>query len=85
VLLGYSQIANPVHFMRKKSVRPPPLLRLMTKNVLANIFKSLRPEPWVDRRGRLRGNLTAFADLLRGRLAPGRILELKRGGSAEPE
>ena len=37
---------------------------------------SLRPEPWIDRRGRLAGNLRALRDLVTGRLAPGRILEL---------
>jgi hypothetical protein len=34
------------------------------------------PEPWADRFGRFRGNLLALADWARGRLSPGRILEL---------
>jgi len=38
--------------------------------------KSLRPEPWIDRPGRLRGNLIAIGDLLRGRLDPARIQDL---------
>jgi hypothetical protein len=37
---------------------------------------SVRPEPFVDRRGRLRGNLLAVLDLVRGRTTPERILEL---------
>jgi len=49
---------------------------LACKNVLGNALRSLRPEPFCDRRGRLRGNLTALVDLVRGRLAPDRILEL---------
>jgi len=41
-------------------------------------MRNLRhPEPWVDRRGRVRGNLMAFRDLLRGRLDPRRILEIE--------
>jgi hypothetical protein len=35
-----------------------------------------RPEPYVDRRGRLRGNMLALGDLLRHRMAPERVLEL---------
>jgi hypothetical protein len=49
---------------------------MMLRNCLANLGKSLRPEPWVDRRGRLRGNLLALRDLATGRLSPERILEL---------
>jgi hypothetical protein len=38
--------------------------------------KSLRSEPWIDRRGRLKGNLLAMFDVLRGRSDPRRILDL---------
>jgi hypothetical protein len=41
-----------------------------------NLVRSLAPEPWVDRRGRLRGNLLALADLMRGRMHPMRVMEL---------
>ena len=73
---GYSQIANPAYLIRKGSVRPAPVVKLACRNLAANLVKSLRPEPWIDRRGRLRGNLLALADLIRGRSAPGRILEI---------
>lgn len=76
VPLGYSQIANPVYLMRKGSMAPRRALRMMLRNGLANLVKSLRPEPWVDRRGRLRGNLVALRDLAAGRLSPDRILDL---------
>lgn len=76
VPLGYSQIANPVYLIRKGSMAPRRALRMMLRNCLANLGKSLRPEPWVDRRGRLRGNLLALRDLATGRLSPERILEL---------
>ncbi|CAN5126948.1 glycosyltransferase [soil metagenome] len=76
VRLGYSQIANVVYLARKGTIPRRFLLKSATKNLLANALRSLRPETFVDRRGRLRGNLTALADLLRGRIAPERILEL---------
>ena len=40
------------------------------------MVKSLRPEPFVDRRGRLRGNVLGALDVLRGRIEPEKILSL---------
>ncbi|MBV8526027.1 MAG: glycosyltransferase [Acetobacteraceae bacterium] len=77
VRLGYSQIANPLYLSRKKQGYP--LRRALThlaKNMAINVLRSLRPEPYVDRRGRLRGNILAFRDLLTGRMEPERVLEL---------
>jgi hypothetical protein len=62
--------------MRKGTASPRFALNLAARNMLANLVKALRPEPWVDRRGRLRGNFLALADVLRGRIDPRRILEL---------
>ncbi len=76
VRLGYSQIANPLYLLRKGTASPRFALMLASRNVLANLARSLRPEPHIDRRGRLRGNLLALADMLRGRCAPRRILDL---------
>lgn len=73
--LGYSQVANPLYLMRKGTMSPLRVFRLMGGNILANLAKSLWPEPWIDRRGRLAGNLEAFIDLLRGKLSPSRVLE----------
>jgi len=77
VRFGYSQVANPLYLWRKKSVRLDQALRQISKNLLANLWHFVRPEPWVDRRGRVRGNIKGFSDLLRGRLDPRRILEFK--------
>ncbi|MCI0540688.1 MAG: hypothetical protein L0Z50_36275 [Verrucomicrobiales bacterium] len=77
VRLGYSQIANPYYLWRKGTHRPGCALRQIVRNVGANVVRSLSPEPWVDRRGRLFGNALGFADLIRGRLDPRRILKLK--------
>lgn len=74
--LGYSQIANPVYLVRKGTAAPGFAFKLAAGNFLANLVKSLRPEPWIDRRGRLRGNLLALFDLMRGRADPRRVLEL---------
>jgi GT2 family glycosyltransferase len=74
--LGYSQIANPLYLVRKGSCPVAHAAHLMIRNVGSNLLRSLRPEPYMDRRGRLAGNLAAVMDLLRGRLHPTRIVTL---------
>jgi glycosyltransferase involved in cell wall biosynthesis len=74
--LGYSQIANAVYLARKGTVPARFLADIAGRNLVINALRSFRPEPFVDRRGRLRGNLIALADLVRGRVTPERILEL---------
>ncbi|WP_424361273.1 glycosyltransferase family 2 protein [Methylocystis parvus] len=76
VRLGYSQIANPLYLVRKGTVTPRFALNLALRNMIANAVKSPRPEPNVDRFGRLRGNLMALVDIARGRSHPRRALEL---------
>src|SRR5215210_1884016 len=83
VTLGYSQVANVVYLAKKGTVPKPYLAKLMSKNLLINAVRSLRPEPFVDRRGRLLGNMIALADIARGRIAPERILELDANRSAK--
>jgi GT2 family glycosyltransferase len=74
--LGYSQIANPVYLMAKHRCARSKALHLMARNVTMNALKSLRPEPFIDRGGRLSGNLKAFADLLKGELRPEKAAQL---------
>ena len=76
IRLGYSQIANPAYLIGKGTMAPRRAVRQMVRNVAANLVKSLRPEPWIDRRGRLKGNILGLWDLLRRRARPDRILEL---------
>lgn len=76
VRFGYSQIANPIYLVCKGTVSLSFSCRLMMKNVVANFVRVFWPEAHVDRRGRLKGNMFAFLDLLRGRLHPSRILEI---------
>jgi GT2 family glycosyltransferase len=73
---GYSQISNPVYLIRKGTMSWQHARKLMWRNLAANLVRSLRPEPWIDRRGRLRGNLLALSDLATGRISPARILHL---------
>lgn len=75
--LGYSQIANPIYLWRKRQGYSRTWgLRHVAKNIAMNLARSLRPEPYVDRRGRVVGNVLALKDLVTGRLEPGRVLEL---------
>ena len=74
--LGYSQVMNPVYMYRKSTMTTEQLTRQIARNVSANVVKSARPEPYVDRRGRLLGNLIATLDLLRLRLTPERAASL---------
>lgn len=76
IKVGYSQVANPIYMWRKGSIPTTLALTQMTKNVLSNVARSFRPEPYVDRRGRLRGNLRGFADVLTARVDPERILTM---------
>jgi GT2 family glycosyltransferase len=70
VRLGYSQIANPIYMLRKGSLSTAFALKQILKNMTSNCLRSLAPEPWVDRRGRLKGNALAFGDLVNGELHP---------------
>lgn len=71
--LGYSQVANVVYLWRKGTMRPWLGERLLFQNIVSNVVRSVWPEPDIDRRGRLMGNLLAIVDLWRGTLDPCRI------------
>jgi GT2 family glycosyltransferase len=75
VRFGYSQIANPLYLRRKGTVSWNRALNLMSRNIMANLARSVAPEPWIDRRGRLKGNLLAVIDCLKGCDSPNRICE----------
>lgn len=76
VRLGYSQVQNPIYLWRKGTMPGAKAWRLMMRNLATNHVRSLWPEPWVDRLGRVRGNWMGFADVMRGRLTPERIEDL---------
>jgi len=74
--LGFSQMVNPIYMVRKGTMRPKEAAALLARNFIANHVKALRPEPWVDRWGRVKGNWLGIADLLMGRADPRKILNL---------
>jgi hypothetical protein len=76
VRLGYSQIANPVYLSKKGTMSWQHARKLISRNIAANLARSIYPEPWIDRHGRLKGNILALMDLLRGKASPARILQL---------
>ncbi|MDT3685397.1 MAG: glycosyltransferase family 2 protein [Pseudorhodoplanes sp.] len=76
VRFGYSQIANPVYLIKKGTVPAIFALRLIGRNVAANFLRSFWSEPYVDRRGRLKGNLLAAYHLMQGRIEPEYILKI---------
>jgi hypothetical protein len=76
VRLGYSQIANPLYLTAKRSLRGDSALALILRNLAMNLVGSLRPEPYVDRRGRLIGNLAGLRDLVVLRLDPEKVLQM---------
>ena len=73
--LGYSQIANPLYLLKKRSVSLKFTVSIILRNIAMNHIRSLRPEDGIDRRGRLRGNWRAVLDLIRLKIHPTRILE----------
>jgi hypothetical protein len=70
--VGYSQIVNPIYMWRKGTMSASQMANHLFRNLASNIALSARPEPFIDRRGRLRGNLLGLADVLRGRIEPER-------------
>jgi GT2 family glycosyltransferase len=76
IRLGYSQVVNPIYLARKGSFPWNHAIPSAARHCLINLLKSARPEPEVDRWGRFQGNIIGVLDLLRGRAAPERILDL---------
>lgn len=74
--LGYSQIANAIYLSRKGSLDWRFAGKRVLNNLAANFLRCAAPEPFIDRRGRLAGNLLALSDLARGRLEPERAANL---------
>ncbi len=70
VRLGASQIINNAYLWRKGTMSLKRAIKFAARNVAANLRGSLRPEPFIDRRGRLKGNMIGLAQVLRGRLNP---------------
>ena len=73
---GYSQIVNPRYLVAKGTMPTGRAIILAARNVIANAAGTLWPEPYIDRAGRLHGNLLGLWDLVTGRWRPERAGEL---------
>lgn len=73
---GYSQIVNPIYLIRKGSMKPRHAVALMLRNMGMNVTRSVSPEPYLDRRGRLYGNVLGLLDIIRGRINPRAVAQL---------
>jgi len=74
---GISQIINPIHLWRKGTIAATEAAGLLLMPLAKNLLKAISPEPYIDRRGRLRGNLLALAYVLSGRIDPMIVTKLK--------
>jgi GT2 family glycosyltransferase len=79
--LGYSQVANPIYLHEKGIYDLHEAFISIAKNFAANIARSLYPESYIDRRGRLLGNLAGLRDLATRKLHP---LNALRMDAVEP-
>jgi GT2 family glycosyltransferase len=75
--LGFSQMVNPAYLVRKGTMRPRKAARLMVRNLIANHVHALKPEPFIDRLGRVRGNWLGLWHILCGKFDPTAILSLR--------
>jgi len=75
VRFGYSQIVNPLYLLGKGTGPRAAMFSNIFRNLAMNHARSIVPELYIDRRGRLKGNWRAIADVLRGRVRPERILD----------
>ncbi len=73
---GYSQVVNPWYLSTKGSMTPLEVYRNIFRGLAANILGCLLPGSHIDRWGRLKGNLIGISEIMSGRWAPERIVEL---------
>jgi hypothetical protein len=73
---GYSQMVNPWYLMKKGVLTPSQAGLNIVRGFLGNAVCSMLPNQRVDRWGRLKGNIIGIKDIVCGRGAPERVLEL---------
>jgi GT2 family glycosyltransferase len=76
VRFGYSQISNPIFLVRKGSMSWSKAFKLISKNFIANVAKTIFRVPIKDFPGRLKGNYLACVHLLSGKLHPQNIMKI---------
>jgi hypothetical protein len=73
---GYSQIVNPWYLCRKGTLSVKEAWSNTFKALAVNGIKTFRPESFIDRRGRFKGNVVAVRHLLSGICRPEKAAEL---------
>lgn len=76
VKFGYSQIANPIYFARKRVMSTQNAIRIVAAGLASNMVHFLSKQGKIDYAGRLLGNLYALADLITLRSDPMRVVRL---------
>jgi GT2 family glycosyltransferase len=76
VRFGYSQIANPLHIVRRRNMPIDETIHLVLRALASNLLRSATRNSLFDYPGRLRGNLLAIRDLFGGRCHPQRMIEI---------
>jgi hypothetical protein len=73
---GYSQVVNAWYLRKKGTLTSKEAWSNIGRAVLVNGAKSLWSEKYIDRLGRLKGNLIGLGNLMRGRCRPEKAAEL---------
>jgi hypothetical protein len=74
--LGYSQVVNPIYLHKKGTMTLSSVVDHVGRNLSSNFVRSLAPEPYVDRLGRLSGNLIGIKEIVLGMAKPERAAQL---------
>jgi GT2 family glycosyltransferase len=74
--LGYAQVVNPFYLRKKGTMTTRQLTNHLFKHMTSNLFRSIAPEPHVDRFSRLCGNIIGLIDVMRDRVNPERATQL---------
>ena len=83
---GYSQIANPLHLRKKRSLSAAQTIREMARPAMKNLALALVPSSrFASRRARLFGNLLAARHAMVGRAHPLRMLSIQDGANQDVE
>ena len=76
IRLGYSQVINCIYLAKKGTYPWTSAIKSAGRHLIINSLKSLKPEYYIDRKGRLLGNLIGLGDLFRNRITPERAATL---------
>ena len=68
-------MVNPWYLRQKGVLTPFQAGHNMFRRLIGNAIGSVHPNPRVDRRGRLKGNLMGIKEIIRGSWAPERATE----------